>query len=75
MAHSNWDPVMLTIYLNELYSEDPKPTPVSENRRRSVVDTLVVDLRQSPHEQDHRSESRHREDRLSEAIDIQAVNH
>ena len=75
MALSNWDPVMLTMYLNELYSEDPKPTPISENRRRSVVDTIVVDLRQSPDEQDDRRQRRHREDGRPEAIDIYAVNH
>ena len=74
MALSNWDPVMLNLYLNELYSESPKQTPVSESRRRSVVDTIVVDLRHRADEQHHGRDGSHAEDRRPEPLDIYLVN-
>lgn len=75
MALSDWDPVMLTLYLNELYSEAPKQTPVSEVRRRSVVDTIVVDLRQRADEKDQRSDASHGEYGRPEPVNVQAVHH
>ncbi len=68
-----WDPVMFTIYLNDLYAEAPKQTPVSETRRRSVVDTIVVDLRQRSNQEDDGGSGRESEDRRSQPVDIYSV--
>lgn len=73
MAVPDWDPVMLTIYLNGLHSETPKQTPISEVRRRSVVDMIVVDLRQSSDQQDHGRDRGDSEDGRPKPLDIYPV--
>lgn len=70
MALSNWDPVMLTIYLNEVYREEPKQTPVSEVRRRSVVDTIVIDLRQRSNQQHEGRNGGDSENRSPKPVDV-----
>lgn len=75
MALSDWDPVMLTIYLNEVYSKPPETRPVSKLRRRYVLDPIVIDLRHGPDEEHGRSEGSHRQDGHPETVDIYAVNH
>ena len=74
VALSDWDPVMVTLYLAELYAEIPKRTPVSEARRRFVVDTIVVDLRHRADEQDRSRDAGHGEHRHPQPVDIYAVN-
>lgn len=72
---AEWDPVMRTMYLNEVYSAPPKQTPVSPVRRQAVVDTLVVDLRSDdrPDEEDGRSDEGGAEDERAEPINIELV--
>ena len=76
MSAGDWDPVMLTIYLNELHAQPPRSTPVSKVRRQYVVDTLVVDLRaeDGAGEEDDGGQPGHGEDQRPKPLDIYAVN-
>lgn len=77
MAVDGWDPVMLTIYLNELESQEPEPVSLSPFRRRIVADAIVVDLRRAhgSRQQDDGSQRRDDQHQGPESADIDPVNH
>ena len=77
MAPHDWDPVMLTIYLNEVYAESPRSHGVSPTRRQAVADSIVVDLRaEQGSEQQHDSRNRGRREHVRpEPLDIYPANH
>ncbi len=77
MVPPDWDPVMLTIYLNEMYAESPRSFGVSSTRRQTAAKSIVVDLRNDDRsEQQHdRSEGSRREHIGPEPLDIYSTNH